>query len=170
MLLIREAVPEDAEAIAAIHADSWAEAYKDIVPPAQLAIRGSREYRLDSWKRKLAEPEGDAQHFIALEAVGPVGYFTLSAPREEDVPPLTRELHAIYFSPQHWHRGFGTQCMSFIFNHLREQGYRYLSLWAFEENQNAAAFYRKLGFASDGARRPVASDSPILEIRFIREL
>ena len=168
MLLIREAVPGDAEAIAAIHADSWSEAYKDIVPPAQLALRGSREYRLDSWKKKLAEPDG--RHFVALEPFGPVGYFTLAAPKEAGVPPDTWELHAIYFAPQHWRRGYGTQCMSLIFNHLREQGFRYLSLWVFQENQRAAAFYRKLGFSPDGAERPVAPDSDILEVRFLREL
>ena len=67
-------------------------------------------------------------------------------------------------------RGYGTQCMSFIFNHLREQGFRYLSLWVFQENQRAAAFYRKLGFSPDGAERPVAPDSDILEVRFLREL
>lgn len=168
MLLIREATPGDAGAIAAIHADSWSEAYKDIVPPAQLALRGSREYRLDFWKRELAAPA--AQHFVALEAFGPVGYFSLAVPRDDDLPPGTCELHAIYFSPQHWRRGYGTQCMSFIFNHLQELGCERISLWAFKENFSAAAFYRKLGFATDGAEQTVAPDSDILEIRFIREL
>ena len=99
-----------------------------------------------------------------------MGYFSLRAPGDAGLPDDTCELHAIYFSPQHWRRGYGTQCMSFIFNHLQEQGYRAVSLWVFQESHSGAAFYRKLGFVPDGATRPVAPDSDIQMVRFRREL
>ena len=168
MLFIRKATPDDTQQLAAIHAEAWRAAYKDIVPADQLALRGSYAYRLDFWKKELRKPHNE--HFLAMEPFGPVGYFSLGAPRDDDMPPGTLELIAIYFLPQHWRRGYGTQCMSFVLNHCQEKEAKQVSLWVFEENQNARSFYRKLGFEPDGAKKTVAPDSPVWEIRLVRKL
>ncbi len=165
-MFIRKATPEDTQDLAAIHAESWRSAYKDIVPADQLALRGSYQYRLNFWKKELRSPKNE--HFLAMESLEPVGYFSLGNPRDNDLAPDTWELIAIYFLPQHWHRGYGTQCISFIMAHVREKGAKQLSLWVFEENQNARSFYQKLGFVPDGARKKVAPDSPVWEIRLVR--
>lgn len=167
MLYIRPARQEDQEVIAQIHVEAWLAAYRKIVPPKDLA-RGNLAARMDFWGKELSKARHG--HFIALEQGGPVGFFSLETAQDPDLPAGTLELAAIYFSSGQWRKGYGTQCMSYILSHARENGYRHIALWVLEENRSARAFYEKIGFCPDGTSRPVGPDSPVREVRYRIEL
>ena len=163
MLYIRLAEPGDQEEIAQIHAEAWLTAYKDILPPQDLA-RGSLEARRKLWAGLLAQP--GHRHYIALEQGTPVGFFSLIQPTDPDLPPGALEVKAIYFSSRHWRKGYGTQCMSFILSHAKTQGSSCIILWVLEANTRARTFYQKAGMTPDGARKPVSPGSAVDEIRY----
>lgn len=167
MLFIRKADQEDLEEIAQVHADAWQAAYRNLLSPKDLTY-GSLEKQRTRWKEKLAAEEHG--HYVATEQGSIVGFFTLQEPKEADLPPGTLEVKAIYFAPNQWRKGYGTQCMSFILEKVREAEYKNISLWMLKDNDNAGAFYKKLGFVADGRQRPVAPDSTALEARYILAL
>lgn len=77
---------------------------------------------------------------------------------------------SIYFAPDHWRKGYGTQCMSFILSNVVEAGYRKLILWALKGNLIGSSFYTKLGFLQDGRERKVKPDLPVTEVCFYKLL
>lgn len=168
MLYIRRAAAKDAQTIAVIQAESWRQAYREILPPQSLEKLGSPSYWLEYWQKELKA--STAEHYIALEGDQAVGFFSLGEPEEEDREPGNRELRSIYFAPDHWRKGYGTQCMSFILSNVVEAGYRKLILWALKGNLIGSSFYTKLGFLQDGRERKVKPDLPVTEVCFYKLL
>lgn len=167
MLHIRKAELEDLEEIAQVHAESWLNAYREVFCAQDLA-RGSLEARRQQWRRQLAQP--DHGHYVASEQGEIVGFFTLVPARDPDLPPETLELEAIYFAPAQSRKGFGTQCMSFILELARRQGWRHLALWTLEQNRQSRGFYHKIGFHPDGQQRPVGPGCNVPEVRYVLAL
>jgi ribosomal protein S18 acetylase RimI-like enzyme len=69
-----------------------------------------------------------------------------------------------------WRRGIGHALMGAALDDLRERGYREATVWSFDANERANAFYEAHGFARDGAarREPVWAD--VVEVRYRRAL
>ncbi len=89
-----------------------------------------------------------------------IGFSSPGESRDEDAPtPL--ELYAIYVRAD-WHgSGLGARLMDVAI------GKEPATLWVFEANERAKAFYRKQGFVEDGAK----VDEPyfgVPEIRMVR--
>lgn len=162
---IRRAELADAAAGAWCHLRCWQEAYGEVVDPARLAEKtGDPEQRAERWAsaieagvvRWLAiNPDPDA---IVQDRV--IGFASPGPSRDEDAPtPL--ELYAIYVREKWWGSGLGGRLMEVAI------GKEPASLWVFEANERARAFYRKQGFVEDGA----IVDEPyfgVPEIRMVR--
>ena len=168
MLEIRKARPEDAEAIARIHADSWREAYSGIVPEELLRTRYSFGPRLKMWRKFLSEDAGG--HFVCEADGKPVGFFSLCAPRDRDMPGDALELGAIYFSPGCRGKGYGSEAMRFIVREAQRRGCRKLCLWVLRQNAAVIRFYEKSGFRYGGLTRVLELGGPVPECRYEREL
>ncbi|MBO0856248.1 MAG: GNAT family N-acetyltransferase [Nocardia sp.] len=159
---IRAARPADAPDVAVCHIESWRGAYRGLVP----------EHVLDSfevsragsyWARVI-----DAQQTTLFLAVDPAAGsgsrvlgFAHTGPAR-DVPRIAdRELYALYVRSD-WH---GTGMAADLMREILLPDVD-TALWVFEENPRAKNFYRKFGFAADGARRrePISMAS---EIRMI---
>src|SRR5688572_8422042 len=103
-MIIREATPSDARAIAEIHVRSWQAAYQGIVPDSFLESL-SVDQRERSWRQSL---EGSGLVTSVLEERGEMlGWISVGPSRDEGEQPSTREIWAIYVEPKHWRRGVG---------------------------------------------------------------
>jgi ribosomal protein S18 acetylase RimI-like enzyme len=150
---VREATPEDTEAIVSVTAEGWRTGYREIVPRERLA-----ELPIDRWRHEvgvgLRRPVDDAFTYIAEIDGDFVGYCYVAAPsREPDVGPETAELVAIYVDPGHWRRGAGEALMKAALERLSRLPYAEVVLWTFKENERAIAFYEKHGWSPDGAEK-----------------
>jgi GNAT superfamily N-acetyltransferase len=162
---IRRAELADATAGAWCHLNCWLEAYSGLVDPERLAAKtGDIERRTEKWASAI---EDGVVRWLALNAdpAAPVedrviGFAHPGPSRDEDAPvPL--ELYAIYVREKWWGTGLGSRLMDVAI------GKEPASLWVFEANERARAFYRKQGFAEDGS----SVDEPyfgIPEIRMVR--
>ena len=109
---MREATPDDTDAMVSVTVAGWQTAYRDIVAPEKLA-----DLPIDRWRHEigvgLRRPVDDAFTYVAEIEGGFAGYCFVSAPaRDSDLAPDVAELVAMYVDPGHWRAGAGAACSS----------------------------------------------------------
>jgi ribosomal protein S18 acetylase RimI-like enzyme len=157
--VIRPATPDDAEAVARVHVETWRAAYAHALPAEGLASLSVTQ-RAEMHRRSppvVAEVDGEIVGFVA---VGP-----------GTDPGTDGELYAIYVLPDHWGSGVGRALMQAGEERLRELGHQHAILWVLEDNPRARRFYEAAGWTLDGTRRPIEIfGQPVPEIRYEKSL
>lgn len=168
-IVVRHAVQADAGAIAGIHVRGWRAAYRGLVPDALLEGL-SIERREHGWRGLIGAARG-----VSFTLVGEVdgdiaGFCSVAAPtRDADAPPWTAEIAAIYVEPARWRAGVGGALLERSLGDLAAGGWRRATLWVLARNGPAVAFYRRFGFAPDGASKDDAT-LEASEVRLVRAL
>src|SRR5437879_151675 len=104
-MLIRDATPEDAPAIARIHVASWQAAYRGQLPD-ELLDGLSVPRRQEFWRVAAARPGHSL--LVADEGGGVAGFVSSAATQDLDGDPTsTGEVRAIYVDPSAYGRGIG---------------------------------------------------------------
>jgi len=156
---VRPASVDDARGIAEVHVQAWREAYVHQLPADVLA--GLRvEPRVERWAAII---EDDLTDVVVAELDGRiVGWATASGGREDD-RPARRELEGIYVLAEL----YGTRAGQLLLDAAIGTDDAYL--WMLDDNPRAEAFYRRNGFARDGAlkERPLAGH-PVRIARLVR--
>lgn len=155
---LRTAVPADAVACATMHAACWREAYGPYVDPALLEERLAETARWTAaWTRHLVD---GPPRVLAEDGGEIVGFSVVGPSRDEDgATPL--ELYALYVRAAYWGTGLGQELWDAV------RPVEPCSLWVLEDNARARGFYRRNGFAPDGAREHYAG-LDASEIRMVR--
>lgn len=152
--IVRDAVPDDAAAIARMHIDSWRVAYAGIVPASALALL-SVSQRTESWAHAIETQPAEQWILVAVQD-GEILGFASGGPNRSDEPAGAGELYGLYVAPAHWARGIGTRLMATSLPRLQPEGRELVILWVLEDNERARRFYTARGWVPDGARQPVA--------------
>jgi RimJ/RimL family protein N-acetyltransferase len=163
-IVIRPVRHEDARALADVHASTWEEAYRGLVPD-ELIDERSVEERERLWHEML--DRGDSVHH-AGEVDGVVAGFVSIGPTREPDRPSWGELYAIYVRKAYWGSGLAVELMLAGEQALRELGYSHATLWVLRDNPRARAFYEKQGWRLDGSEKDFAAG--VVEVRYEREL
>lgn len=111
MVVIRLAVPEDAESLAYVHVSSWKAAYKGLVPESYL-----RSLNVDKRAELLRAElrDGHQQTYLMEMGSETVGLLTIGPCRDEDIDPgQGGEIWRIYLLPHVWRLGLGSKTMTF---------------------------------------------------------
>jgi GNAT superfamily N-acetyltransferase len=139
--LIREARPEEAEALGAIQRDASVAALQHIFPselypyPLGEVVRRWEEFLADEAMTVLvAEENGQAVGVAACR---------------------TEWLDGLYLLPQWWSRGVGRALHDEVLARLREAGCERCHLWVLEGNDRARRLYERLGWHENGTTRVV---------------
>ncbi|MFD9243332.1 GNAT family N-acetyltransferase [Streptomyces sp. NPDC059556] len=168
---IREALPEDAAGIAAVHVLSWRAAYRDLLPGPYLDALDVEE-RTATWRARLTAPERSA----VLVETGPddrVRAFSCfrAWPDEEFDRWTTAELAALYALPEVWGTGVGRALLAASTEALVARGFRTAALWVFAGNARGRRFYEAAGWRADGeAVREETGGRMLEELRYRRDL
>jgi GNAT superfamily N-acetyltransferase len=147
---VRDATPDDTDAIVAVTAAGWRTAYRGIVAPDRLA-----DLPIARWRHEvhvgLRRPVEDAFSYVAEINGAFAGYCFVAAPsREPDLGRKVAELVAIYVEPERWGEGAGSALMHSALTRLADLPYDEVVLWTFKENAPAIAFYERHGWRRDG--------------------
>jgi len=165
---VRSAAPSDARALAGIQVRSWRAAYPGIVPAPFLRSL-SVDRREEAWGQILGETR--SQTYVAVAGETIAGWISVGASRDGDATPAIGELWGIYVDPAQWGRGAGRALWARGRAHLLAAGFAEAVLWVFKDNRRAQRFYRAIGFAPDGAEKPLDFDGALVpEIRFHQRL
>ncbi|WP_370977815.1 N-acetyltransferase family protein [Agaribacterium sp. ZY112] len=133
---------DDVAAIAALHALSWQQNYKDALQAEYLAEKAVEE-RLSLWQQRFAKPVKDQVVFIAEQSGELLGFAALFYRGSERWGAYLDNLHV---KSGLQGRGIGKALLkrlaAYLLQHCPEQQ---LCLLVNQNNLKAQAFYRKLG-------------------------
>jgi GNAT superfamily N-acetyltransferase len=154
---LRSAQPQDAAAIAALHALSWRRAYRGILRD-QFLDGPVFANRLELWRARLADSEACTrqQTWIAHER-GAIQGFACVIP---DVDPtwgaLLDNLHVV---PASHGRGLGRLLLSTAAKWLLQRSpHSLMPLWVYDQNLAARRFYERCGAAMLDTQTELAPD------------
>lgn len=150
MIVYRDALPEDAEALAAFSAASFSDTFAHLYPPAHLAAYLEEKY-FPARQRAEIEDAG-TRYRLAFEGAALIGYCksgALTLPVATDGENAL-ELHRLYVAEAVKGAGVARTLMDDALAWMRGRGARavYLSVW--ENNERAQRFYRRYGFEHVG--------------------
>jgi GNAT superfamily N-acetyltransferase len=144
---VRAAGPADADAIAALHADSWRRSYRGMMPDAYLDGDVVTERRA-VWRERFAAPREDQRVWVVDgDGDGLAGFVCLFGDGD---PVLGAYVDNLHVRRGVQGRGVGAALLGRAAAWtLAERPGSGLYLWAFEANAAARGFYRRLGAVED---------------------
>ena len=160
--VLRLATPADVPEIARVFVAAWRAAYPGIIDERVLASLDEAE--IGAWIRGLMRSPNQAT-VVAESGDGKVVGFTRFGEDPED--SRRGQVFSLYVAPDHARRGVGRALLVRALEALADRNSQVVTLWVFEANVSAIAFYQSLGFAADGARR-VEPQYGAPEIRLVR--
>jgi len=136
----RSASLQDAEAIAALHADSWRRHYRGAYSDAFLDgdVHGDR---LILWTERLREAGPRTQTIVADDGDGLVGFAHTVFEADPHWGALLDNLHVV---PGEKRRGIGSRLLALTAQAVLERGTGFY-LWVLEQNVDGRAFYDARG-------------------------
>lgn len=138
----RLATPADAEAIAALHTQSWRQSYRGILSDAYLDGDILRDRR-DVWQRRLSEPAPN-QFLLVAEAEGRVQGFVCAF--GDDDPRWGTLVDNLHVSQAVKGLGIGTVLLERVGEWVKAgRQHPVFYLWVFEANHAARRFYENRG-------------------------
>jgi len=166
-LVVREAQPGDARAIAEVSVASRRWSYRDLFTDADLEALSVEQTTAD-FAGGLAElPPGGAV-FVAELTGHVVGYAYVLPSPDVDVPAETSELGSIYVTEEVAGTGVARALMDAAIERARAAGQGALTLWVRRENGRARRFYEKNGLQLDGGERSRPHDVLPFEMHEVR--
>jgi ribosomal protein S18 acetylase RimI-like enzyme len=160
---IRCATPNDAEALARVHIDSWRLAYRGLVPDSHLE---KLDYAKRAQKISKALAEHSEETHLAEENGKVFGFLTVGSCRDADVDhESTGEIWGIYLAPGHWRKGVGSSLCRYGEQLLKSRGFTCAMLWVLAANDQARRFYEAMGFKADVATKTLNLGTPLATSR-----
>lgn len=140
LISIRRANPGDAEKIAAVHDEAWRDAYRGLIPGAELerliARRGP-----DWWLRAVEQ----GSRLLVLSMRGAVGGYVTYGRNRAPSLDYAGEIFELYLAPEYQGMGFGARLFSAGRHDLQANGLDTMVVWTLSDNRRAAEFYRRRG-------------------------
>jgi len=171
-MLIREASPTDAAAIARVHVDSWRTTYAGIVPADYLANL-SYARREQFWCGVFSTPPLSGCVYVAAQDTGEIVGFASGGPERSGDTVYRGELYAIYLLATYQRQGLGRRLTTAVVQRLLQCGLSSMLVWVLAANPGRA-FYATLGGQQVDEKTTTIGATPLLEVAYgwpdLREL
>lgn len=143
----------DAHHIAEIHASSWRDTYRNLLPASYLDEL--RPGRLEArWRTRLDQERSGQRNWVVEDHRGIAGFAVIGGVRDDaELAGFAGEVYMLYLHPDRLGAGFGRHLLDGAAAELARRGYYWLVIWVVKANRNACGFYRHMGLRSDGAIR-----------------
>ena len=156
--LLREPLADDVHALAELHVRCWKQSYAEQLP-ADYFTPEQLESRRALWERLVADQNPRLRRVIA-QSQGELVGFALAGPGLDGEDQL--QLYSLYLLAQCHGSGIGQALLDAVL------GAEPAVLWVAQGNARAAAFYRRNGFAFDGAQKTDPQLPQMIELRMLR--
>ena len=164
---VRNARPDDAEAVARVNVASHRAAYRGLLQDVTLDAL-SVDDKTPAWRARLAHPETPEHKGWVVEADGEIVGYAFAGPAR-DLDTVTAggiEIYGFYIHPDHWGKGAGRALMEAVLADFGARGYPFATLNVLEDNGPARRFYERLGWRwEEGVRQAPWEGSPQVRYR-----
>ena len=146
-MILRDARPEDAAALAALGRDSFRAAFEHLYDPADLRTFLETVYNDDAVASEIADPR--LLHRLAEDGGGLAGFCKIaldSGFREHSDAAQPIALSQLYTAPNRTGQGIGASLTAWALAEARLRGADAVQLSVWAENVRAQAFYARFGF------------------------
>lgn len=146
---IREAILEDAWAIANVNYLTWLHAYRGLIPDSELDSL-NLEALTDQWKQNLTVVSSLGITFVAMDSGSIVAYsrFYPSVDPDDD-QIIVATIGSLYVNPEFERKGIGRKLMATILEAVKRHDFKEATLHVLVNNQRARRFYEHLGWEED---------------------
>jgi len=169
-IVVRDAAPDDAGAIAHVRAATWRHAYAHLFTAEQLGTISVDE-SATHWRRIVQTARARSNTLVAELGAVVVG-FASSGVNWSGEEAHVGELYAIYVLPETQGHGVGRELMTESVRRLWGEGFTEAMLWVFEDNPRARRFYELAGWVADGGakdERVIGTTAPAVRYRLTLE-
>ena len=167
MIEIRNAVSDDAEAIAGMNVRSWQASYRGIISDEYLDGLDPRDRQAFVTKVLITGPPYHTK--VATDADNVVGFVMLGPPNDPSLDPtLVHELYSLYIEPELIGTGLGRRLIVEALRHLRAGNWTTAVLWTLRDLARTCRFYEAAGWWPDGAEKveEIPKGNPVTQIRY----
>ena len=149
-MVIRPAVPADAQELALLGKRHWRETYVDLIPASDLESYLAEAFGPSQQAAELADPA--CRTLVLAEGGVLLGYAWLRAKAPEVEVPFDSPLEVARFYVDRALHGTGAarSLMAAVLAHAASAGHDGVWLQVWEENPRALRFYAKAGFKDVG--------------------
>lgn len=148
MTVLREAARTDLDAVAALFLRCW-RGYADVLPERVIALFDEAG-ALRLWRGALEAPRPGTRGIVAVDGERVVGVIRIG--RDPDEPTIGH-VFSLYVDPDSQGGGVGGRLLAEADRWFGREGLAQASLWVFETNARAHAFYARHGWQPDGGTR-----------------
>jgi len=146
---VRRADEDDLEAIAEVFLTAWRTSYREALP-SQLVDRMDATWARRLWRPSVA-PGAERTVRVAVHANGSV-VGVVAWGRDPD-DPASGHVYSLYVHPMAQGHRIGTRLLDEAVTSLAAEGLHRATLWVFEANVSAFAFYARSGWKPTHGRR-----------------
>jgi ribosomal protein S18 acetylase RimI-like enzyme len=150
---IRQATPDDADALALVGAATFLETYALSLPGKDLVRHCGVHHSASVYDRWLRDPNCAVWVVEAGEGRNVVGFGVLTPPDLPCAEAGDLELRRIYVLSKFQGLGLGRELVDLAADEARRRGALRLLLGVYGENETALGFYTKVGFSQVGHRQ-----------------
>jgi ribosomal protein S18 acetylase RimI-like enzyme len=161
-LTVRPARVEDAAQMARVNVRCWQETYRGLMSDVVLDDPGFPVARERFWTSALTNERYRENRTAVAERDGEMVGIAMSGPPLDAGATWARQLYVLYVVATHHGTGAGPALLEAVVDPEES-----VVLWVADPNPRAQAFYRKHGFAADGAAQV---EDGVREIRMVREV
>ncbi|MGD1879036.1 MAG: GNAT family N-acetyltransferase [Kiloniellaceae bacterium] len=163
LVVLRPALPRDADAIARVHVETWQSAYAGLVPADYLA-RMSVARSSPQWHRTAAKAEKGNDLLVAEVEEEVIGFVSFGPNRIADLP-YSGEVYALYVGIDWQGQGLGRRLLATALEALAKEGHRGAMVWVLAANP-ARFFYEAMGGERAGDRMETFAGTDLEELAY----
>ncbi|WP_078596504.1 GNAT family N-acetyltransferase [Evansella clarkii] len=148
---IRKCTVADLQKLQEISTVTFNETFKDQNSPENMKAYVEKAFNLEQLEKEVLHP--NSQFYIIFVKNELAGYLKVntSNAQSEEMGEEAIEIERIYIINTFHKQGLGKQLLNKAIEIAEEQNKKKIWLGVWEKNENAIAFYKKLGFVQTGA-------------------
>ena len=163
LVVLRPALPRDADAIARVHVETWQSTYAGLVPNDYLA-RMSVARSSPQWYRAAAQAEKGNDLMVAEVEEEVVGFVSFGPTRNPEMP-YGGEVYALYVGIDWQGQGIGRRLLITALEALAREEHRGAMVWVLAANPSRF-FYEAMGAERAGERLEEFAGTQLEELAY----
>ncbi len=143
-IVIRQALPGDAPAMARINVATWRDSYGQFLPQQLMEELSYAQKRAEIEDFFARREENQAMAFVAVNQSEEIIAFIMAGKNRSGDPGYMGEIYNLHVEPAFQSQGIGRCLVTRVSEVFRQRGWPTMMVWALAENPSRR-FYEKLG-------------------------